>query len=337
MTEDQTTESGTNAGRDAGGGSTGGQSPGHPRNRRRWGRLAALLLFLALPIAAGAYWVMSQPPGTGVMSSLRTAGVPVPDAVLTLLDPGSVELAQPAPEPLAELPAAPAAQSPPPSVPAGRDPVEERLAALEGLLTAHDAVQKDQAGEVERLASAIERFQAGLEKLAGQQQANADLAAKALDTAELALREARHGRSLVEAATGDRDARLELLEADVLALATALRTARAINASLSDRIDSVAADLHLAARFSQGRTGPATGFGAVSSTEQAPFQSNYHSTADAAAAASPPPESVIQGQYRVGDWVAGWGVVSAIRRTPDGDHITTPRGVLFAPAAAADQ
>ena len=329
-----------------------GRQPGGRRGRLAK-RLAAVLV-LALPLAAGGYWMMSQPPGAGVSASLRSAGIPVPDFLMTLLEPDSAApgLAIPPPAPAIEELAmqetsvpvdqeSPPVEIPPVPVamvePLDADPSEERMAALEGMLDAIDAVQQDQARQLEVLSARNERLEAQVEALSGDLQSAVALAAEALDAVAIARRESQHARSLVEAAGGEEDARLEMLETDVHAIATSLKTARAVRNSLSERIEALASDLHLVARFGSDGGVQDEGFRPASTTTASAFGSNYHGSADAAAGAVLPAGTAVQGQYRVGDWVAGRGVVSSIRKTPDGDYLTTPRGVLFAPPAGVGE
>ena len=305
------------------------------RPRRRYLRLLLALLILAVPIGAGTWWVLTLPPGMGPLAAMRSAGLPVPAVLMATFEPQSL------PSPLDAIPAleipaaagegnAPAASGEAPSLAAS-------LSAIEGTLRAHELIQRELTEQLQALAEENARMTAELEAR-GQRLAQLEAASAGLvDAVQLARDEAQHARSLAETITGQREARLELVETDVFALASALKTSRAVASSLSERIDALAADLHLVARFGSEQA-PAAPVQPAATISTAPFQSNYHGSASEAAEAAPPAAvQPVQGQYRVGDWVAGWGVVSSIRRTPDGDHLTTPRGIVFAPPAASEE
>ncbi len=311
------------------------------RIRRLPVRLLAAILAIGLA-AAGGLWMSSLPPGTGVLAGLRDAGVPVPERVMGLLEPlpggGGRSDAQPVPDAVTAetLPALPPDAAPQVS---GTDELAAAIERVEaGLAESLDAVRSDLVGQrnaVSELSGEVERLSGLLSGFGEERSAEASLLRQTREEAAQALREARHARNLIEGQSDDRDARLGLIEEDVQAFAASLRNLRHMQAAVSDRIEAVASDLHLLLRFGDGTgVGDAGAAGPASTTTTAPWRSNYHSTADAAAGEPRvAPESLVQGQYRVGDWVAGWGVVTAIRRTPDGDHLTTPRGTLFAPAA----
>ena len=303
------------------------------RTRRRRTLLAALVLIL-VPIAVGTAWVVNLPPGMGPLSALRNAGLPMPTVLLATFEPQSL------PNPLDEIPTLDL-PSPEPTTafipdPLAADTAGGRLSAIEGTLSAHEVIQRDLTERLETLAEGNARMAA---ELASQAERLVQLEATTtgiIDSVAVARREAQLARSLVETTTGEREARLELVETDVFALANALKTSRAVSSSLSERIDALAADLHLVARFGVEQT-PSAPQQPSTTITTAPFQSNYHASATDAARDAPPAVQPVQGQYRVGDWMAGWGVVSSIRRTPEGDHLTTPRGIVFAPPAVAEE
>ena len=314
------------------------------RNRGRLVRLFAALLAVGVVAAAGGLWVKSLPPGTGILSGLRDAGVPVPEQAIVLLETPSAGSDLPEPQPATALPPLEEPSALPPDAAPQSAGAGELAAAIErieaGMGASLAGIRSDlaeQGNAISGLTGEVERLSGLVSEIEADRAADASLLQQALDEAAQARREAGHARNLIEASAGDRDARLGMLEEDVQAVAASLRTLRHMQASTGDRIDAVAADLHLLVRFGDGPGGgDAATAGPASTTTTAPWQTNYYATADAAAGESGvAPESLVQGKYRVGDWVVGWGVVTAIRKTPEGDHLTTPRGTLFAPAPSS--
>lgn len=154
------------------------------------------------------------------------------------------------------------------------------------------------------------------------------------DRAEAAGREASHVRNQLDLINSDSDSSSEMLKADLKAVITSLDNVRAQQFNLSGRIEALAGDLHLMSRYGYGQqANRPPQQGAVVQT--APGRNllsapSGHSHAPPPSSAAPP--DLVQGRYRVGDWVGRHGVVSSIRKTPEGDHLVTPGGVLFAPA-----
>ncbi len=300
---------------------------------------------LLLCFGAAAAWMLSLPSGISVTDVLREQGIPVPETAAGFFGGGSGEVSAPngtqAMPPAADaageaglptIQVGPDGGIAPPLAPAiqpSQDRTPERLDLLEGLLAESAAAREGISGRIEDLAGGLAQLSETLDGIRDRLDAAESAAAEASEAAALARTEAHHGRSLAESAAGERNARLELVEVDIQALAAAHKTARAVIGAQSDRIEALAADLHLINRF--GETARRTASPGPAETHAvAPWTSNYFPSSGAAAEAEEP-AAAVQGQYRVGDWVAGWGAVSAIRRTPEGDHLTTPRGMLFAP------
>ena len=300
---------------------------------------------LLLCLGTAAAWVLTLPPGLSAADALREQGIPVPEAVSRFL--GGETVAGAAPNGTDAMSSAtdaageaglPTTQVGPNGeiVPAGtaalqplHDQTLERLDRMDELLAAVAATQEGVSARIGELAGGQTELKETLERIRDRLEAAESMATDAMEAAALARTEAHHGRSLAESTADERDARLEVVETDIKALAAAHKTARAVIAAQSDRIEALAADLHLLDRF--GDTARPTPAPRPAETQAvAPWTSN-HFPSSVAAAEAEAPAAAVQGQYRVGDWVAGWGVVSAIRRTPEGDYLTTPRGVLFAP------
>ena len=181
--------------------------------------------------------------------------------------------------------------------------------------------------EIVRLSDAVQGHEARLGEL--------DLSVASIrDRAEAAGREASHVRNQLDLITSDSDSSSEMLKADLKAVITSLDNVRAQQFNLSGRIEALAGDLHLMSRYGYGQQADRPPQrGAVVRT--APGRNLLN--APSGQSLAPPPSSaappdLVQGRYRVGDWVGGHGVVSSIRKTPEGDHLVTPGGVLFAPA-----
>ncbi len=320
---------------------SGAARPARPGRRRKLALGIVFVLFLSAAAAIGGYWVVSLPPGMGILAGLRSAGVPVPQAMIEMIEPSS--------GPSAGVPPVPASQTTGNGrsavLPAGGVlPVEafeddlartgEQIAELERLLTDANSKLGEQADAIIGLRDEIQGLSDHLGQLEESRHADAGALREALDTARAARRKAEHARTIVESAGAGEDGRLELVEEGVQALANSHRRSRNMIATLNDRIEEVASDLDLLSYYGAGRSPAAPAGSTVTTTASSPWQSNYYSAADAPAAEPRvAPESLVQGQYRVGDWIAGWGVVTAIRKTPDGDHLTTPAGNLFAPPA----
>ncbi len=91
-------------------------------------------------------------------------------------------------------------------------------------------------------------------------------------------------------------------------------------ADLEDMISNLSSDLYLLSRYGYGnerQTGVLSGI-----HPQRPAKSSSATT-------SPP---IRRGDYRVGDWIQGYGEVLSIHRTVEGDYLTTENGEVFATA-----
>ena len=90
-----------------------------------------------------------------------------------------------------------------------------------------------------------------------------------------------------------------------------------------DLIAALSSDLYLLSRYGYGNE---TQPGSTSYGDQRGVFSTTDNTDDS----SPP--MIRRGDYRVGDWIQGYGEVLSIHRTVEGDHLTTENGEVFAKA-----
>ncbi|MDE0254112.1 MAG: hypothetical protein OYG32_04885 [Rhodospirillaceae bacterium] len=218
-------------------------------------------------------------------------------------------------------------------VPGGAAPgtaeLEVRVADLSARLDAAlDGVsaQAEVAREVRSLSAEIAAQRTELDALANEIAASRDIASAARRAAEGA-------RDRVEATMSASGSEADALQSDIGALYSSLEALRGRQDRLAARVDAVAGDLHLAVRYG-GDSSPAPAARAAAVERSAPGYSLYSPPGSAAPTAAPPPD-LVQGRYRVGDWLGGYGVISAIRKTQEGDHLVTPSGVVFAPAPKA--
>ena len=118
------------------------------------------------------------------------------------------------------------------------------------------------------------------------------------------------------------------LRTDVTAILSSLGQVRRSLADFEDRLTGVASDVYLITRYGYGQPAqPAR----VQSPQ--PGASTWTS-AEGGGARITSRRSIQQGDYEVGDFVGGYGVVMSIRRTPEGDYLNTENGTLFAAAAS---
>ncbi len=282
--------------------------PAAPKRRRfrRALRLLPLSLPLVLIALGGAAVLRPNLVPSGLADFLpQISGT----AVMTGLDSDS--LPDPAAELMTRIAAVEARTVELAGSAANAPPAEDQLAPLEDRLTLLETTVRTLAGDLQSQTDALD----GLN-----------------DTAAAALREARHARGFLNDAAADDRSRAEAAEADIRAVVGSLGSLRARMSSLSGRLDALAGDLHLMARFGYGQVTQNPNASRSTVIRQAPTAAAMTGSAGPRPAAEPPGE-LVQGRYRVGDWVGGWGVVTSIRKTPEGDHLTTPAGIVFAPAA----
>ncbi len=216
------------------------------------------------------------------------------------------------------------------------DAQEDRLDGLA------DSVNQDMPGVAQRLDGMKDEISRLSDAIRGQEEQLGELDSSLVsvrDRAQAAGREASHVRNQLNLINSDSASSSKMLEADLKAVITSLDSVRTQQFNLSGRIEALAGDLHLMSRYGYGQQAePTPQRSAV--IHKAPGQ-NMLSAPSGSSLAQPPssaaPPDLVQGRYRVGDWVGGYGVVSSIRKTPEGDHLVTPGGVLFAPAVPATE
>ena len=200
-----------------------------------------------------------------------------------------------------------------------------RLSALETTLMDLRSAFADQPAISAEAAARLDEISTHVAELAVQIHAVQETATQALRTAREMASDAALETQSVEVINED-------IRQDVRAVLSRISRIEERMTSQDGRIEALAGDIHLLARYGDGPdTPPAHPASQVTAT---PFMAQAAPGGTTQTPPSPPPE-LVQGRYRVGDWVGGYGVVTAIRKTPEGDHLVTPAGVVFAPAPAA--
>ncbi len=99
-------------------------------------------------------------------------------------------------------------------------------------------------------------------------------------------------------------------------------------ADLEDMISDLSSDLYLLSRYGYGndsRTGQARSFSSSVTQSSADLHTDTTSP------------TIRRGDYRVGDWIQGYGEVLSIHRTVEGDYLTTENGEVFATAVPDEE
>lgn len=210
--------------------------------------------------------------------------------------------------------------------PSGPDPI--LIARIDALETSLAALRKDIHGQPDISPAVVTQ----LDEIRATATAQGTQIETINDQAQQALRTAREVASDFRLGHQSSEVDSESIRQDVRAVFSRITRLEERFTSQDGRIEALAGDIHLLSRY-----GGAPEIRAVAQPSTAitaaPFLVNAAPGATHVSVPTPPPD-IIQGHYRVGDWVGGYGVVTAIRKTPEGDHLVTPAGVVFAPAPA---
>lgn len=95
-----------------------------------------------------------------------------------------------------------------------------------------------------------------------------------------------------------------------------------------DMVSDLASDLYLLSRY---------GYGGETQSSFPITLKRAENVNPGEITGEPPAREIRRGDYRVGDWIQGYGEVLSIHRTVEGDHLTTENGEIFAAARPEEE